>query len=73
MLGVNPTDKDFKATLESIVNLNASPESRKLQLENLSAKIKDRTISNMNDLKNFASGNNQQNTPVNRVRFEDLQ
>jgi len=32
MLGVNPTDKDFKATLESIVNLNASPESRKLQL-----------------------------------------
>ena len=38
-LGVNPTDKDFQSTLDRIVDLNSTKESRTSQLNNLKAKI----------------------------------
>ena len=38
-LGVNPTDKDFQATLNRIFDENASKASRKAQIENLMKKI----------------------------------
>jgi hypothetical protein len=39
-LGVNPTDKDFQASLDRIVDLNASKKSREKQLQNLLSRIK---------------------------------
>lgn len=38
-LGVNPTDKDFQASLDRIVDLNASKESREKQLLQLKKRI----------------------------------
>lgn len=38
-LGVNPTDKDFQATLDSIFDIEASKESRALQIEALADRI----------------------------------
>lgn len=38
-LGVNPTDKDFQASLDRIVDLNAGKESREAQLKNLLSRI----------------------------------
>ena len=38
-LGVNPTDKDFQATLDSIFDIDASKESRALQIEALADRI----------------------------------
>lgn len=41
-LGVNPTDKDFQASLDRIFDIDASRESRKKQIEALEKRIKDR-------------------------------
>lgn len=41
-LGVNPTDKDFQATLDRIFDETASGESRNLQIQNLINKIERR-------------------------------
>lgn len=38
-LGVNPTDKDFKATLDRIVDVNATQESREAQMRQLMRQI----------------------------------
>jgi hypothetical protein len=38
-LGVNPTDKDFQATLERIVDMGATKTSREAQIRNLMAQI----------------------------------
>lgn len=38
-LGVNPTDKDFKATLDRIVDVNATQESRDAQIRQLMRQI----------------------------------
>lgn len=38
-LGVNPTDKDFKATLDRIVDVNATQESRDAQMRQLMRQI----------------------------------
>jgi len=38
-LGVNPTDKDFQASLDRIVNLNSTKEGREKQLKNLLARM----------------------------------
>ena len=45
-LGVNPTDKDFQASLDRIVDLNASRKSRESQLKNLLNRIKGKSGSN---------------------------
>lgn len=39
-LGVNPTDKDFQATLDRIFDINASKESRAAQIQALENRIK---------------------------------
>jgi hypothetical protein len=41
-LGVNPTDKDFQASLDRIFDINASKSSRAAQIEALSNRIKSR-------------------------------
>lgn len=39
-LGVNPTDRDFQATLDRIFNVNSSKESRAAQIEALEQRIR---------------------------------
>ena len=41
-LGVNPTDKDFQASLDRIFDLNSTKESRKKQIENMIKKVKEK-------------------------------
>lgn len=54
-LGVNPTDKDFQATLERIVDVNATKQSREAQIKNLMMQIERRKSSN-------PQGDNQENS-----------
>lgn len=49
-LGVNPTDKDFQATLERIVDVNATKDSRRAQIKNLQAQIERRQSNKKQDL-----------------------
>ncbi len=45
-LGVNPTDKDFQATLDSIFNIKSSKASRRAQIANLRTRISNRQANN---------------------------
>jgi len=64
-LGVNPTDKDFQATLNRIFDENASKESRDAQINNLIRRVK---IRQGLDTGNIQNTGNQSNT----VNWSDL-
>jgi hypothetical protein len=51
-LGVNPTDRDFQASLDRIFDLNTTQESRAIQINALEQRIKDRQKTRGQQLEN---------------------
>ena len=59
-LGVNPTDKDFQASLDRIFNANSTKESRKQQI----LALQRRYLNRQNGISGNANPMNNQNTPI---------
>lgn len=63
-LGVNPTDKDFQATLGRIFDANATKESRAAQIQNLIDKIERRNNILSRGYEDTSQGTRKNNTPT---------
>lgn len=62
-LGVNPTDKDFQASLDRIFNLSSTKESRAAQIDALAAGIEAKKSIRSNQLKSYYDTPTQRTQP----------